>query len=150
MSQGMRNPIARLHAAIEDWCARRADVGLLVLRLVTGGHLIFMTQDNVFSWARMLEFRDFLAQFGFPWPLLCAVLSVAGQFGGGLLLVLGLFTRLAALIVAFNFIIAIWMVDSRQPYPAAFAALSLVAAGLCLMFTGAGKWSLDRAWRKRG
>ena len=150
MSQGMRNLIARLHAAVEDGCARRADVGLLVLRLVTGGHLIFMTQDNVFSWARMLEFRDFLAQFGFPWPLLCAVLSVAGQFGGGLLLVLGLFTRFAGLIVAFNFIIAIWMVDSRQPYPAAFAALSLVAAGLCLMFTGAGKWSLDRAWRKRG
>ena len=146
----MRNLIARLHAAVEDGCARRADVGLLVLRLVTGGHLIFMTQDNVFSWARMLEFRDFLAQFGFPWPLLCAVLSVAGQFGGGLLLVLGLFTRFAGLIVAFNFIIAIWMVDSRQPYPAAFAALSLVAAGLCLMFTGAGKWSLDRAWRKRG
>ena len=149
MRQGMRNPVARLHAAVEDWCARRADIGLLVLRLVTGGHLMFMTQDNVFSWARMLEFRDFLAQFGFPWPLLCAVLSVAGQFGGGLLLALGLFTRFAGLIVAFNFIVAIWMVDSRQPYPAAFAALSLVAAGLCLMFTGAGKWSLDRAWRKR-
>jgi putative oxidoreductase len=145
----MRNPIARLHDSVEDWCARRAYIGLLVLRLVTGGHLMFMTQDNVFSWGRMLEFRDFLAQFGFPWPLLCAVVSVAGQFGGGLLLVLGLFTRLAGLIVAFNFVIAIWMVDSRQPYPAAFAALSLVAAGLCLMFTGAGKWSLDRAWRKR-
>ena len=145
----MGNPVARLHNAIEDWCARRADLGLLVLRIVTGGHLMYMTQDNVFSWARMLEFRDFLAQFGFAYPLFCAVLSVIGQFGGGLLLVLGLFTRFAGLVVAFNFVVAIWMVDSKQPYPAAFAALSLVAAGLCLMFTGAGRYSLDHVWRKR-
>ncbi len=143
----MTNPIARLHNAVERWCAERADLGLLALRVVFGGHLVYMTQDNVFSWARMLEFRDFLAQFGFPWPLACAVLSVAGQFGGGLLLASGLFTRFAGLIVAFNFIVAIGMVDARQPYPAAFPALALVAVGLCLMVTGAGRFSLDRAWR---
>jgi putative oxidoreductase len=141
--------LASWHDHIDRRLAAHADLGLLVLRLVTGGHLIYMTQDNVFSWARMLEFRDFLAQFGFPFPLFCAVLSVAGQFGGGLLLVLGLFTRFAGLVVAINFVVAIWMVDSKQPYPAAFAALSLLAAGLCLMFTGAGRFALDHAWRKR-
>jgi putative oxidoreductase len=142
------NPVARLHRRAEALCARRSGLGLLVLRLVAGGHLMVMTQDNVFSWARMLEFRDFLAQFGFPFPLFCAVLSVTGQFGGGLLLVLGLFTRFAGLVVAFNFVVAIWMVDSKAPYPAAFAALSLVAIGLCLVFAGAGRHSLDHAWRK--
>lgn len=142
------NAIARWHNAVERWCSRRADLGLLILRVVVGGHLMVMTQDNVFSWGRMLEFRDFMAQFGFPYPLFCAVLSVIGQFGGGLALVLGLCTRFAGLVVAFNFVVAIWMVDSKQPYPGAFAALALVAAGLCLMFTGGGRWSLDRAWRK--
>lgn len=142
------NVIARWHNAVERWCARRADLGLLILRVVVGGHLMVMTQDNVFSWGRTLEFSDFLAQFGFPYPLWCAVLSVVGQFFGGLALVLGLCTRFAGLVVAFNFVVAIWMVDSKQPYPGAFAALALVAAGLCLMFTGAGRWSLDRAWRK--
>lgn len=142
------NAIARWHNAVERWCARHADLGLLILRVVVGGHLMVMTQDNVFSWGRMLEFRDFMAQFGFPYPLFCAVLSVIGQFFGGLALVLGLCTRFAGLVVAFNFVVAIWMVDSRQPYPGAFAALALVAAGLCLVFTGAGRWSLDRAWRK--
>lgn len=144
----MANAIARMHNAVERWFAPRADFGLLVLRIVAGGHLVYMTQDNVFSWARMEEFARFLAQFGFPFPLACAVLSVAAQFGGGLALVLGLYTRLAGLVIAFNFVVAVWMVDSRQPYPAAFAALSLVAAGVCLMFTGAGRWSLDRAWRR--
>lgn len=145
----MGNPLARLHDRFEQWCAAHSDLGLLVLRVVAGGHLMVMTQDNVFSWVRMLEFRDFLTQFGFPFPLFCAVLSVIGQFGGGLLLVLGLFTRFAGLVIAFNFVVAIWMVDAKAPYPAAFAALSLVAAGLCLMFTGGGKYSLDHAWRKQ-
>ena len=144
----MSNAFSRTHNAIEAWCAKRSDLGLLILRVVVGGHLMVMTQDNVFSWGRMLEFRDFMAQFGFPWPLFCAVLSVIGQFGGGLALVLGLFTRFAGLVIAFNFVVAIWMVDSKQPYPGAFAALALVAAGLCLMFTGAGRYSLDHAWRR--
>src|SRR5688500_3221939 len=144
----MGNAISRIHDAVEAWCAKRSDLGLLILRVVIGGHLMYMTQDNVFSWGRMLEFRDFMAQFGFPFPLFCAVLSVIGQFGGGLALVLGLCARFAGSIVAFNFVVAIVMVDAKQPYPGAFAALTLVAAGLCLMFTGAGRYSLDRAWRK--
>lgn len=144
----MGSVVADWHRAVEAWCAARADLGLLLLRLVFGGHLIYMTQDNVFSWARMLEFRDFLAAHGFAWPLACALLSVAVQFFGGLALVLGLYTRLAGLMVAANFVVAIWMVDSKQPYPWAFAALALVAAGLCLTFTGAGRRSLDRAWRR--
>lgn len=133
---------------VERWLATRRDAGLLVLRVVAGGHLVVMTQDNVFSWTRMLEFRDFLAQFGFAWPLACALLSVAGQFIGGGLLVAGLWTRVAALVVAINFVVAIVMVDGRQPYPAAFPALMLVAAAICLACTGAGRWSLDHAWRK--
>lgn len=137
------NPLARCEAGL----AGHADLGLLILRLVVGVHLIVMTQDNVLSWERMLEFRDFLAHFGFPWPLACAVVSVAAQFLCGIAFVLGLSTRAAGALMAFNFVVAIVMVDRLQPYPNAFAALALVAVSLCLMFTGAGRWSLDRRWR---
>ncbi len=127
--------------------ARHADWGLLILRLVVGIHLVAMTQDNVFSWQRMLEFRDFLAHFGFPWPLACALVSVAAQFLCGIAFVFGLFTRLVGAVMAFNFVVAIVMVDRLQPYPGAFPALALVAVSLCLLLTGAGRWSLDRRWR---
>lgn len=143
------NAVASWHRRGEDACARRADLGLLILRVAIGAHLMAMTQDNVFSWARMLEFRDFMVHHGFAFPLLCAVLSVVGQFFGGLALVLGLCTRFAGLVIAINFVVAVWMVDSKLAYPGAFPALALVAAGLCLMFTGAGCYSLDRVWRKR-
>jgi putative oxidoreductase len=145
MTETIHHP-ARPIAAIRTW---PNDLGLLTLRLVIGGHLIWSTQDNVFSWERMLEFRDFLAQFGFAAPLYCAVVSVAAQFLGGIALVLGAGTRLAGAILAFNFVVAIVMVDALRPYPAAFPALALVAAALCLMLTGAGGFSLD-AWRHNG
>lgn len=133
---------------VESALARRPGLGLLVLRAVIGGHLVWSTQDNVLSWGRMLEFRDFLAQFGFVYPLACAIVSVTAQFAGGALLVLGLATRLAAFVLAINFVVAIVMVDGTRPYPAAFAALSIVAACVCLMFTGAGSLSLDARWRR--
>lgn len=139
------NPLARLERGL----ARRPDVGLLLLRLVIGGHPVVMTWDNVTSWARMLEFRDFLAHQGFPLPLACALLSVAGQFGGGLAVALGLFARPAALVLAFNFVVAIAMVDAHHPYPAAFPALALVAGALCVAFAGPGRWSLDARLRGR-
>lgn len=142
-----RTTIARLHQRFERAFARQADIGLLILRIVTGGHLVVMTWDNVTSMARMREFAGFLDSHGFAYPLACAFVSVAAQFVGGGALVLGAYTRLSGLVVAINFIVAIWMVDSKPPYPAAFAALALVAGGACLMFTGAGRWSLDRQWR---
>ena len=143
----MSNAIARIHNDVERWCARSPDLGLALLRLGIGGHLVWSSQDNVFSWARMLEFRDFLEKFEFPFPLFCAVLSVTAQFVGGIALVAGAFTRFAAAVLAFNFVVAIAMVDGQRPYPAAFAALAIVAACLCLVFTGAGRWSLDHRWR---
>jgi ectoine hydroxylase-related dioxygenase (phytanoyl-CoA dioxygenase family) len=46
----------------------RRDYGALFVRLVVGSYLIYGSQDNVFSWARMLEFRDFLAARNVPLP----------------------------------------------------------------------------------
>ena len=128
---------------LDRFFANHADIGLLVLRIVIGGHLIWSTQDNVFSWARMLEFRDFLEHFGFPVPLVAAITSVAVQFLGGTALVLGVLTRPAAMLLAINFVVAIIMVDALRPYPAAFPALAIAAACVAILFTGAGRYSTD-------
>ena len=145
----MRDASTGLLNRVENTLVRRPDIGLLLLRWVVGGHPVVMTWDNVVSWDRMLEFRDFLAHHGFAFPLACAVLSVAGQLVGGLLLAIGAWTRPAALVVAFNFMVALWMVDARAPYPAAFPALALVAGAMCLAFTGAGRLSVDARLRER-
>jgi hypothetical protein len=63
------------------------EIGPLFIRLVIGWHLVYGTQDNVFSPARMAEFSDFLAQHGFAYPAFMAPLSAYAQFVCGLLYV---------------------------------------------------------------
>ena len=54
--------------------ARFADLGLLLLRWVTGAFLVYQSHDNILSAERMAEFEKFLVQFNFPLPGLMAPL----------------------------------------------------------------------------
>jgi putative oxidoreductase len=95
----------------------------------------------------MLEFRDFLAAEEFPVPLICAVVSVAAQFVCGVLYVVGYRTRWAALVMLFNFTVALLAVHVGQPYAATFPALTMWFGSLALLFTGPGAWSVDEHQR---
>lgn len=129
--------------------ARFGDLTLLALRAVTGAFLVRETWDNVSSPARMREFAEFLTQFGFPLPHLMAPLSVAVQFGCGILLILGLATRAAGLLVAAHFAIAVYMVHWSEPFRGWWPALILVFLGLHFAAAGSGRFGLDR-WVGRG
>ena len=122
---------------------RYADVALLLLRLATGGFLIFQSHDNVFSAARMDEFEKFLAQFQFVAPELMAPLSVYAQFAAGTSFILGLLTRWFGLITAFNFVVAVWMVHWNDPVPGIWPAAILIFLGLYFGTRGAGRYALD-------
>jgi len=129
--------------------SRWSDLTLLALRLVTGAFLMHETWDNVSSRARMGEFVAFLEQFGFPLPHLMAPLSVAVQFGCGALLILGLLTRVAGLLVAANFVVAVAMVHFAEPFRGWWPALVLVFLGLHFAAAGAGKYGFDALFGKR-
>ena len=130
--------------------ARHADLGLLLLRCVTGAFLVYQSHDNVFSAARMDEFVKFLTQFGFLAPELMAPLSVYAQFGAGIAFIVGLFTRWAGLITCFNFIVALWMVDRLGPYPAWWPSGILIFLGLYFGLRGSGCYGLDALFEKGG
>ena len=117
--------------------------GLLIIRVVFAVQLIWGTQDNVFSWDKMLEFRDFLETRGMPLPLVAAHASVYAQFICGILWIIGWQTRLAAAIMVINFIAAIIIVHIGLPYEQNFPAINLLAVSLCLVLTGPGPLSLD-------
>ena len=129
--------------------SRWSDLTLLGLRLLTGAFLMHETWDNVSSRARMGEFVQFLDQFGFPVPLLMAPLSVAVQFGCGALLILGLLTRMAGLLVAANFVVAVAMVHFAEPFRGWWPAIVLVFLGLHFAAAGSGKFGLDALFGKR-
>ena len=128
-----------------DFLKRYSDLSLLLLRILTGAFLIYGTQDNILSDARMHEFVQFLAKHRFVWPELMAPLSVYAQFICGVLLVLGLLTRWAGLLMTFNFIVAVVMVHWSQDFRGWWPAIVLVFISLHFALHGAGRYSLD-AW----
>ena len=122
----------------------------LLLRLGLGTVFIGHGAQKLFGWwgghgfeatARFME-----KQVGFaPGPVLAA-LSGGGEFLGGILLVLGLATRFAAIQIAAIMGVAIWTVhrsaffaaDGGMEYP-----LTLLLVALALTLTGGGALSLD-------
>ena len=125
------------------------DLSLLSLRILTGAFLIYGTQDNVLSDARMQEFVQFLTKRGFVWPELMAPLSVYAQFICGVLLVIGLLTRWAGLLMTFNFIVAVVMVHWLQDFRGWWPAIVLVFISLHFALYGAGRYSVDELlWRE--
>lgn len=55
-------------------------LGIFLFRVFLCLQILHGVLDNIVSWNRMLEFRDFLQSEGFPFPLMSALLSVYGQF----------------------------------------------------------------------
>ena len=119
------------------------EIAPLLLRLFLAFVLIYGTLDNVVSHERMIEFRDFLAKNGFPMPMFSAHLSAYGQFIAGILLALGLFTRLTSIVVIINFIAALAMVHVGLPFNANIAPLAMLAGGIFFLLYGAPRYSLD-------
>ena len=127
-----------------SWLDRRNDWGIFLLRLFIGFRLVYGVLDNVLSWDHMLRFRDFLQQFHFPFPLICAVTSVYIQLLAGLMLIIGWRTRYAALLVIINFLVALFMVHRNQSIEAMTPALAILFSAILFLFAGAGRISIDR------
>jgi putative oxidoreductase len=128
---------------------RHKAYGVVFLRFAMGVFLIYGVQDNVFSWERMLEFRDFLQVHGVPFPLVAAHLSVYTQFLIGLMLLLGWGVRVAGLLLIINFTAAIVIVHIGQSFPQYYPAAELIFAGFFYLFNGAGPVSVDSLLENR-
>jgi putative oxidoreductase len=138
-----------------DWLllpalARLTDLALLLLRWVTGAFLVYQSHDNILSAERMAEFERFLVQFDFPVAHLMAPLCVWAQMLCAILLILGLLTRWAGLVITFVFIVAVWMVHWPQDFPGWWPALVLVFIGILFATAGGGRYALDRLIEGRG
>jgi putative oxidoreductase len=123
--------------------SRWSDVTLFALRALTGAFLMHETWDNIESRARMGEFVEFLGQHGFPLPWLLAPQPNCTATESGALLVAGLLTRLAGLLVAANFTVAVLMVHFHESFRGWWPAIVLVFLGLHFAAAGSGKFGLD-------
>ena len=136
-------------------CLHRKDLGLLVLRLGTGGVLVAHGTQKLFGWfggAGIEGTARGMERMGFLPGKQSAIAAGLGEAGGGVLLALGLATPVAGAAAAGTMAGAIavhtpngfFAQGGGYEYP---AFLGLCAAGLGL--AGAGCYSLDRLTRHR-
>jgi putative oxidoreductase len=128
---------------------RYKDYGPFFIRLLIGTFIIYGVQDNVFSHERMVEFANFLAACGFPYPMFGAYLSAYTQFICGISTLLGFATRLLAIPFIINFLFALVLAHRGDSFNGMFPALVMVFIGLSFLFSGAGKLSIDHYLRSR-
>jgi putative oxidoreductase len=126
--------------------------GALALRIPVG--IIFAAHgaQKLFGWFGGYGLEgtgQFFASVGLNPGYLMALLAGLAEFVGGLALVAGLLVRPAAAALAFAMLIAIFAVHWSKGFFAASGgyefALALFAASLSLLFSGAGRFSADRA-----
>jgi putative oxidoreductase len=90
-----------------------------------------------------------MGQMGLPAPEIAAALIIATEFVGGILLLIGLFTRLAAIPTAFAMLVAVSQVHLKNGFFAQGGGyeypLTLAVASLALVLTGSGAFALDNA-----
>ncbi len=126
-----------------DFLPGSTAAGLLVLRLWFGLSVLFLH-----GWSKVTGFSDMSGQFMDPigigsGPSL--VLAILAEVICAILIVIGLFTRLAALLIAISMTVAFTMVHGcalSGPGSGELAFLFLGAA-VAILLAGPGRFSLD-------
>ena len=123
--------------------ARNTDRALLVLRLAVA--LVFIAHGH----AKLFGFghagvTGFFASLGIPLPGIAAWCVTLLEFGGGIALAAGLFTRVLASLFVINMVVAIVLAVLPKGFVGGYELEFLLAmASLALAFAGAGAYSVD-------
>ena len=124
--------------------------GALALRVPVG--IIFMAHGaqklfGSFGGYGLEGTGQWMASIGLEPGYLMALLAGAGEFFGGLFILLGLLTRPSAVVLALTMVVAIFAVHFQNGFFMSNGgyefALALLAASVSLVFSGAGKASID-------
>ncbi len=120
--------------------------GLLLLRFFVGLALCtvfekFLPKNGI--WGPQEWFIQDTANMGFPFPTFFAWVAVLSEFFGGILLMLGLFTRPAALLNVIVTFTATFIYHKGDIGGAGLLSFYFMIMCICILLFGPGKFSLD-------
>lgn len=122
--------------------------GIVPLRIVLGIIFVVHGGEKIFRMGHA-GVTAYFARLGIPAAPAAAGVVMAVEFLGGLALILGLFTRIAAALLAIEMLVAILVVGIHHGFPGVELPLSLLAGAVTLVLIGAGQASIDRLMHRR-
>lgn len=133
-----------------NFIPRSSDTALLLLRLWHGGAMLLLH-----GWGKVVNFSSMAQVFADPFGIgktPSLALAVLAEFVCAALLVLGLFTRTAALILAINMAVAFWFGHGAKLTGQGNGEMAFIFAGvyLALFLAGGGRFSLDAKLGAKG
>jgi len=141
---------------INQLLSSNAGLAALVLRIPIGITFMAHGAQKLFAWFDGYGLEgtgQWMASIGLEPGYLMALMAGSAEFLGGIALLIGLLVRPAGLVLAITMLVAIFSVHfvnglfmSNDGYE---FGLALLAASVSLMFSGAGKLSLDNILAKR-
>ncbi|MEN7548740.1 DoxX family protein [Rapidithrix thailandica] len=118
-----------------------ANIGLLLLRVFIGLTMAFQHGSGKIPPSE--GFVSVIEKLHFPAPFVFAWLAGIGEFVGGILLAIGLFSRPSALMVSITMGVAAFMQHAQDPFRQKEMALLYLFAGLMFLCVGSGKYGID-------
>ena len=125
---------------------RYREVGLLILRVGLGALFILHGWPKITGGpAGWTDLGNAMANLGVTFaPVVWGFMAALTEFGGGICLILGLATRPAALLLAFNMLVAAtYHLHAGDGIMGASHAIEDGVAFLALVVLGPGKYSID-------
>jgi putative oxidoreductase len=127
---------------MSKWLNSLQPWGALLMRLLLCASMLYHGYDKVIPHAALSHWVHYISTLGLPAWL--GYVSAFTEVIGGVLLLLGLFTRLAAAFVAINMYVAFFTVGIHQGFDKYTSILALAVIATMLLFYGAGALALDR------
>ena len=122
---------------------------IVIIRVVMGMLFIYHGRQ-LFDSKAMAGFATWLDKdLHFPFPLLMAYLRTGAEFFGGIMLILGLFTRLASFLICFTMLVAGFVVDKGDFFGEGEMPFAYAAILFTIFLAGPGKLSLDNYFFKK-
>jgi putative oxidoreductase len=129
---------------------KNLDLALLALRLMLGLILLYHGLPKIGDFAETL---DAFGKMGVPAPAVSLLFAIVAEVAGGLLILLGVWTDVAAPLVILNMLGAIFTVHWKAGFDFTKGGyehpLTVLVMALVLLLAGPGRYALGRSGSRK-